>query len=68
MLCSGLCVNTMQNAQHCGSCGHPCAGSEICMGGVCVVPVSPDAGAPDGGLPDLVPALPEAGATDLPVD
>jgi hypothetical protein len=35
-LCGGACVAVTDNPQNCGSCGHACAGTEVCAGGMCV--------------------------------
>jgi hypothetical protein len=51
------CVDTQSDDSNCGSCGHACAGGEICVSGACENPcTSNDAGAttlcvPDGGAP-----------------
>ena len=34
-LCDGACVDTNTDESNCGSCGHGCAPSEFCAGGVC---------------------------------
>ncbi len=34
--CSGFCVDTNIDLDHCGTCGNACTGGNICMGGSCV--------------------------------
>jgi hypothetical protein len=36
--CDGGCFDLENDPQHCGSCGQPCAGGEICAGGLCLSP------------------------------
>ncbi|MBI5496221.1 MAG: hypothetical protein HY904_14455 [Deltaproteobacteria bacterium] len=52
--CSAACVDRQTDPNHCGECGHRCAGGAVCRGGRCGVDVcdAPHAGAPcfaDGG-------------------
>lgn len=35
-LCSGFCVDTNIDLDHCGMCGKACMSGDICMGGSCV--------------------------------
>jgi hypothetical protein len=34
--CSGMCVNTFTNNEHCGQCDKVCAADEYCSGGFCL--------------------------------
>jgi len=48
--CSGLCVDTLSNASHCGTCGVACALGQHCEAGTCACPaglLSCDAGCID---------------------
>ncbi len=33
--CDGTCVNTSNNADNCGSCGHVCSSGQVCDNGAC---------------------------------
>jgi hypothetical protein len=33
--CSGTCVDTQSDHDHCGSCGHACSSDEVCNEGIC---------------------------------
>lgn len=37
-LCGDVCVDLGNAKSNCGACGHACAASEICVGGVCQTP------------------------------
>ena len=39
-MCSGTCVDTATDRQHCGSCSTACGATEICSEGVCDCPLS----------------------------
>ncbi len=35
MRCGSVCVDLRTSRDHCGACGHPCEGSQLCVGGAC---------------------------------
>lgn len=61
-LCSGVCVDTTSNRDHCGVCGRRCAFDERCVASVCRGS-RPDTGVPDAG-PELEPDATEPDATE----
>ena len=36
--CGNACVDTTNDANHCGGCGQPCLGGKVCTGGSCQCP------------------------------
>lgn len=57
-VCSGACVDTLTNTQHCGSCGNVCPvpmnGAATCELGLCAISCSPGY-APNGARCDPLP-------------
>ena len=35
--CGGACVDTSEDARHCGACDNACSSGSVCVGGVCTV-------------------------------
>ncbi|MFO0665117.1 MAG: hypothetical protein U0174_14280 [Polyangiaceae bacterium] len=71
MTCSGACVDTSKDSEHCGSCDRACAATDVCQNGTCKLActdgmtactnvVSP---ADAGTQSDADSAAPEAGGT-----
>jgi len=60
--CSGECVNTDSNPDHCGSCDFPCPGGEACFDGLCGTRPTGDA---DG---DTISDYDEGEATSVDTD
>jgi len=44
-ICDGVCVNTQENAEHCGMCFNACGDDQFCFEGECMV-FQPPYGAP----------------------
>lgn len=40
-LCGAVCADPRVDPAHCGGCGQPCGGGEICVAGGCVDPATP---------------------------
>lgn len=38
MICEGVCIDPMTDADNCGECGNKCVGQQECMAGECMVP------------------------------